>query len=212
VIGALFRRPQPVYHGRRDRPAVALTFDDGPSRWTTAIADALERHGCRGTFFLLGASLEADARPAAALAAAGHELGNHLYSHHDPAELTDRELLSELARTDALIHGATGVEPRLVRPPYCSDPKRVARIAGRDRPVVLRTVDPADWREGDPAAIVAAVLEQAVAGDIVLLHDGVPPVNRGTPTRDATVAAVEELVPALVGRGLRSVTVSELLA
>ena len=212
MIPEFLRRPRPVYHGRRDRAAVALTFDDGPSRWTAAVAGALERHGCRGTFFLLGVSLEEDPETAAALAAAGHELGNHLYSHHDPAELTDHEVLSELARTDALLHGATGSEPRLVRPPYCSDPKRVARIAGRQRPVVLRTVDPADWRTEDPAAIVAAVLDAAAAGDIVLLHDGVPPVNRGTPSREATVAAVEELVPALIGRGLRPVTVSELLA
>lgn len=211
MIGGLLA-PTPVHHGPRDRQAVALTFDDGPSEWTAEIAAALEVHGCHGTFFALGAAVERDPERVAALAAAGHELGNHLYSHRDPLELTDDELRDELRRTEEQLRRAVRTVPRLVRPPYCGEPRRVARAAGRGRLVVLRSVDPADWRATSADQVVDDVLAAIVAGDIVCLHDGVAPNNSGTRSRQPTVDAVAQLVPALLGRGLRPVTVSELLA
>jgi peptidoglycan/xylan/chitin deacetylase (PgdA/CDA1 family) len=101
-----------------------------------------------------------------------------------------------------------------VRPPYCGAPRAVARAAGRGARtlVVLRSVDPADWSTDRPDEIVERVLAKAGPGDIVCLHDGVAPHNTGTDTREATAAAVAQLVPALLQRDLRPVTVSELLA
>lgn len=194
------------------RPAVALTFDDGPSPWSAAIAAELERHGCRGTFFLLGSAVEREPGVAAALAAAGHELGNHLWSHGDPAHQSRRELRAEIERTRHTIELAAGVRPTLVRPPFCGAPDRVARAAGGGGLVVLRSVDPADWNAASAGEIVERVLAAVGPGDIVCLHDGIAPRNRGTASRDATLAAVAQLVPALLDRGLRPVTVSELLA
>jgi peptidoglycan/xylan/chitin deacetylase (PgdA/CDA1 family) len=193
--------------------AVALTFDDGPGPWTASIARSLEEHGCRGTFFLLGSAVESQADVVAQLAAAGHELGNHLWSHRDPAELDVKTIRAELDRTAAAIRDVCGVTPTLVRPPYCSAPRRVARAAGRTSAelVVLRTVDPADWRATSADDVVADVLAAAGPGDIVCLHDGIAPSNTGTPTREVTVAAVAVLVPQLLERRLRPVTVTELL-
>jgi peptidoglycan/xylan/chitin deacetylase (PgdA/CDA1 family) len=196
------------------RPAaIALTFDDGPSPWTWDIAAALEAHGCRGTFFLLGAAVQQHPGIAAALAEAGHELGNHLWSHADPARQSRTAIRAEIRRTADAIAEAAGTRPMLVRPPYCGAPVRVARAAGRRGAalVVLRSVDPADWCTDSAAEVVDRVLAKARPGDIVCLHDGVPPGNTGSPSRAATVAAVTQLVPALLDRGLRPVTVSELL-
>ena len=78
--------------------------------------------------------------------------------------------------------------------------------------IVLRSVDPADWNTERAEEIVEHVLSQVGPGDIVCLHDGVAPHNTGTDTRAATAAAVAQLVPALLERDLRPVTVSELLA
>jgi peptidoglycan-N-acetylglucosamine deacetylase len=194
-------------------PGIALTFDDGPSPWTLDIAAALEAHGCRGTFFLLGAAVQQQPGIAAALAEAGHELGNHLWSHADPARQSRSAIRTEVRRTADAIAEAAGTRPMLVRPPYCGSPVRVAQAAGRRGAglIVLRSVDPADWRTDSAAEIVEHVLERAGPGDIVCLHDGVAPGNTGTSSRDATVAAVGHLVPALLGRGLRPVSVSELL-
>ena len=194
--------------------AVALTFDDGPSEWTGAIADALEAHGCRGTFFVLGPAVERHPELLARLAAAGHEIGNHLWSHADPIEQEPSEIRAELGRTAQAVSVATGARPRLVRPPYCGAPRKVARAAARGGAelVVIRSVDPEDWRAPSADEIVDRVLERTGPGDIVCLHDGIAPGNRGTPSRAPTAEAVARLVPALLERGLRPVTVSELLA
>ena len=204
-------RARIVSRGAGHRGEIALTFDDGPSPWTAPIAAALEAHDCRGTFFLLGEAVQREPAAAAALAAAGHELGNHLHSHDDPSRQSRPQLRAEVARAREAIGAATGVWTSLVRPPYCGAPDRVARAA-RGGLVVLRSVDPADWNAPSAEEIVARVLRTAAPGDIVCLHDGIAPGNRGTESRAPTVGAVQRLVPALLERGLRPVTVSELLA
>ena len=210
----LLGRPRVVTRAAGRPPAIALTFDDGPSQWTGAIAAALEAHGCRGTFFLLGSAVRERPEVVAALAAGGHELGNHLWSHGVPERQSRAELRAEIDRAAAAIGAAAGSTPALVRPPYCGAPHAVARAAqgGRTRLVVLRSVDPADWSSDSAPQIAERVLEQAGPGDIVCLHDGIAPNNSGTDSRAATAEAVALLVPALLARGLRPVTVSELLA
>jgi peptidoglycan-N-acetylglucosamine deacetylase len=210
----LVRRPRIVYRAPGRPAAVALTFDDGPSSWTEEIATTIEAHGCLGTFFLLGAAVEQRPDAVAALARAGHELGNHLWSHSDPERQSRAELRAEIDRTTAAIRTATGTNPTLVRPPYCGAPRHVARAAGRSRAamIALRSVDPVDWNAGSADEIVEQVLSVIEPGDIVCLHDGIAPGHRGTDTRAPTVAAVARLVPALLDRGLRPVTVSRLLA
>ena len=214
LVGRALRHPRVVSRGPGGRGRIALTFDDGPSAWTPGIAEALQAHGCRGTFFLTGAAVRGDPAAAAALAGAGHETANHLWTHTDPAQQSPAELRDEVRRTVAMIEAATGTPPVLVRPPYCAAPHALARAAagGPTRFVVTRSVDPADWDEDDPGVIADRVLSRAGDGDIVCLHDGVSPRNSGRPTRAATVEAVRRLVPALLDRGLRPVTVSELLA
>ena len=212
LAGAL-RRPRIVHRASPGKTEVALTFDDGPAPWTAEIAATLEEHGCRGTFFVLGAAVGREPGIVRALAAEGHELGNHLWSHVDPARQSRRAIRAELLRTAVAVRDAAGVEPTLVRPPYCGAPGRVATAASwtRTTHVVLRSVDPADWRATDSGVVAEEVLAKIEPGGIVCLHDGVSPRNSGTPARDVTAAAVRLLVPALLERGLRPVTVSELL-
>jgi len=207
------RRPPVVYRAPGRPDAVALTFDDGPSSWTAEVAAVLEAHDCRGTFFLRGPAVQERPETAAALARAGHELGNHLWSHSDPSQQSLGALRDEIDRTRAAIREATGAAPALVRPPFCGAPDRVARAAGRARAdaVVLRSVDPEDWQLESADEIAERVLSVIDRGDIVCLHDGLPPRSRGTQTRAPTVAAVSRLVPALLERRLRPVTVTRLL-
>lgn len=217
VAGAVGRavlgRPAIIYRAPGRPAAVALTFDDGPSVWTLRIAQALEAHDCRGTFFLLGAAVQRDPEAVAALAGAGHELGSHLWSHADPQRQGVRAIRQEVDRAAAAIVEASGARPAPVRPPYCGAPAKVARAAsrGRARLVVLRSVDPADWSLGSANEIYERVLSAVGPGDIICLHDGIPADSRGTATRAPTAEAVERLVPALLERDLRPVTVSELL-
>jgi len=211
----LLRRAPIVHRAPARATGVALTFDDGPSEWTLEIAHVLEAHGCRGTFFVLGSAVERNPQIVKTLTEAGHEIGNHLWSHSDPEQQTRKDLRAELERTAQAIERAGGGRPRLIRPPYCGAPEAVAAAAFGTRPsalVVLRSVDPADWRAEAAAEVIDRVLDRITPGDIVCLHDGISPGNNGTLSRAVTASAVAKLVPELLNRGLKPVTVSELLA
>jgi peptidoglycan/xylan/chitin deacetylase (PgdA/CDA1 family) len=183
-------------------PLLALTFDDGPSEWTEPVLDRLAVHGARGTFFVVGSSAAGREAILERARAEGHELGSHTFWHSHPAALDDDELQEEIRRGAS----AVGPDAKLVRPPYGEDPERFDRLAQELGlgPTVLWSVDPRDWEATDGAVIVERVLADVAPGAIVDLHDGRRPQR-------ATVAALEILIPTLVERGFRLVTVSELL-
>ncbi len=192
---------------------VALTFDDGPSRWTAEIAATLEAHDCNATFFLRGPAVEERPEVVAGLASAGHELGNHLWSHTDASTQGPAEIRAEIERTAQAIRAAGGGNPTLIRPPYHKGPDEVAAAARGlgVRAVVLRSVAVADWAAKSEDEVFDPVLATVGPGDIVCLHDGISSDKRDGDSREPTVAAVRRLVPALLERDLRPVTVSELL-
>jgi peptidoglycan-N-acetylglucosamine deacetylase len=198
-------------------PVVALTFDDGPSPWTLPIADALERHGSRGTFFALGDATAADGGGdiLRRLVDAGHEVGNHTFTHPYLTTLEDDAIRDELGRAGDELQEALGFRPAYWRAPFFDSDERVRAalngLAGRE---VWYSTMPEDWdRPGEETA--RRVLDVLQPGDIVVLHDGRPatePAHLSWPTRDATVEAVELILAEMTARGMRSVTVSELVA
>lgn len=202
-----------VSRGEGRRAEIALTFDDGPSRWTAKIAGVFEAHRCHATFFLRGPAVEERPEAVAALAAAEHELGNHLWSHSDATTLNREELREELERTADAVQRAGGPRPDLVRPPYFRGPDNVAEAAAGAgvRAIVLRSIAVDDWAAESAEQIYEPVLERAGPGDIVCLHDGISSDKRDTDSREPTATAVKRLVPALLERGLRPVTVTQLL-
>ncbi|MET0304829.1 MAG: polysaccharide deacetylase family protein [Solirubrobacterales bacterium] len=199
--------------GEAGRDEIALTFDDGPSRWTAKVAAVFEAHDCHATFFLRGRAVEERPDVVAALAAAGHELGNHLWSHADATTLSHDEIRAELERTADAVEQAGGGRPDLVRPPYFKGPQEVAAAAQGSGigMIVMRSIAVSDWAADSAAEIAEPVLAQAGGGDIVCLHDGVSGDKRDTDSREPTLEAVRQIVPALLERGLRPVTVSQLL-
>lgn len=210
----LLGRPTVISHGTGGRAEVALTFDDGPSPWTAEIAAVLEAHGCRGTFFVRGPAIEERPRDVAALVRAGHEIGSHLWSHTNAAAQSRAEIRAEIKRTANAIRVATGQRARLVRPPYCRAPEAVADAARGVgvRLIVQRSVGSGDWAATVPEDVSQPLMETAVAGDIIGLHDGISPDERDSDSREVTIDAMVRLVPGLLERGLKPVTVSRLLA
>jgi peptidoglycan/xylan/chitin deacetylase (PgdA/CDA1 family) len=206
--------PRIVHRSESGRAEVALTFDDGPSRWTAEVASAFEARDCQATFFLRGAAVAERPQTVAALAAAGHELGNHLWSHTNASTQTRGELREEIERTADAIEAAGARRPNLVRPPYFSAPEAVVEAAAGTgvSAVVLRSIGSSDWEADSAEQIVDPVLANIQPGDIVCLHDGISSDKRDSDSREPTVAAVRQLVPALLERGLRPVSVSQLLA
>lgn len=205
--GPLDRWMRNVVHARRDRHVVALTFDDGPDPVRTpALLDVLDELGVKATFFVVGREVEAHPAVCARMVRAGHELGNHTYSHRYLPLARSRSVEHELRRTDRAIAAATGIVPRLARPPYGARTHRTVRAFARlAKRFVLWDVNSFDWK-GKPAAEVAArVVERTRPGSIILMHEA---RERG----EVTIDAVRRIVPALRARGLGFVTVSEAIA
>src|SRR5438067_12573940 len=106
-----------IWHGPRDRQALALTFDDGPSESTPQILDALAHYGVAATFFQCGANVERLPEIARAVAAAGHESGNHSYSHPYLFLRSPRAIESELRRAQQAIEERAAGRPAWFRAP-----------------------------------------------------------------------------------------------
>jgi peptidoglycan/xylan/chitin deacetylase (PgdA/CDA1 family) len=180
---------------------VALTFDDGPGDHTGVLLDMLAASDARATFFVLGSRvLEDDAGHLRRMVEEGHELGNHSFDHPDLTALSREGIREQLVQTQEVVRWRTGVEMRLMRPPYGATDGRVADVT-RDAGLaqIMWDVDTFDWRHRRPAQTVR-LGEQAVPGSIVLMHD----------IHESTVAAVPELVDRLSEQGYALVTVSEL--
>ena len=198
-----------VYHGDRSRKSLALTFDDGPSESTPALLDLLAKLGTRGTFFMCGVNVARLPQIAKAVAAAGHEIGNHSDTHPRLHFKSQTFMYRELAEAQRKIGEATGVSPKLFRAPYGVRWFGLGAAQKRlDLLGVMWTTIGCDWRLSS-SEVSARVTRSASAGDIICLHDG-----RGVepkPDISATLGAVADAVPRLKQSGFRFETVSEIL-
>lgn len=198
-----------VWRGPRDQRRIALTFDDGPSEATPDILNLLAEYRAHATFFQCGANVDRLPGVANQVTSAGHEVGNHTYSHERLYLRTPAFIESELARGQEAIERATGRRPGLFRPPLGVRWFGLAPALRRNGLVgVMWTAIGSDWRLPAPS-IVRKLLPAATNGAILCLHDG-----RGRqphPDVSPTVEAVRHLLPDLRARGFQFVTVSDLL-
>lgn len=189
-------------------PVIALTFDDGPIDGTLeGILATLAASDIRSTFFVVGDQLERSTGAGRRLVEAGHELGNHSYSHERMILTSAAAARVEVERTDALIRAAGHRGPILFRAPY--GVKFVGlpwylRKSGRTS--VTWDIEPESYPDvgSNATAIVEHVLDRIRPGSIILLH---PWYRTGTATRQALPGIIEGAGQ----RGFRFVTVSELL-
>jgi peptidoglycan/xylan/chitin deacetylase (PgdA/CDA1 family) len=199
-----------VYRGPGKRKSVALTFDDGPSESTLALLDYLESQGVKATFFQCGLNVKRLPHIAGRVAAGGHQIGNHTYSH---PRLTFRSLEfidHEFSRAQRIIQTETGITPMLLRPPYGYRWPGMRAVQYKLALLgVMWTVIGKDWRL--PAhRVVERVIANSTPGGIVCLHDGRGVAER--PDITQTLAAVRNIVPRLKDQGYSFETVSEILA
>jgi peptidoglycan/xylan/chitin deacetylase (PgdA/CDA1 family) len=190
-----------------DERVVALTFDDGPDpEFTPDVLDLLEEYEATATFFMVGKDVEAYPALVRRVVRAGHELGNHTYSHPQMDELATGEFEAELERQEGAVAAACDAEQAWYRPPrreMTRAQRVVASEMGLDVALWTHCLETTD--EDDLAARARSIAEDAEPGDIILLHDG-------RLDRTTSVEALPALLDGLDERGFRMVSLSELVA
>ncbi|HTS62372.1 MAG TPA: polysaccharide deacetylase family protein [Candidatus Acidoferrales bacterium] len=198
-----------IWHGPRDRRALALTFDDGPSEATPEILQILAHHSVPATFFVCGANVERLPEIAGAIAAAGHEIGNHSHAHPYLFLCSPQAIEEDLRRAQEAIGRHMGVRPVWFRAPYGV---RWLGLRGAQARLqltgVMWTAIGYDWSSG-AEAIVARMAAKVANGAILCLHDGRE--LRARPDVRQTIGAVRRLVPMLLDQGYKLETISRLL-
>ncbi len=198
-----------IWRGPAGHRAIALTFDDGPSESTAEILALLARFGARATFFQCGANAERLPEAARAVSQAGHEIGNHTYSHAHLWLRSPAFIEGEVGRAQVALGAIHGAPPRLFRAPFGVRWPGLAAAQRRHGLLgVMWTAIARDWVD-DGQAVAARIERGAVPGGILCLHDGRE--LKARPDVSATIAAVRRALPVLVDRGYEFETVSGLI-
>ena len=184
-----------------NKKIVAITFDDGPHyKNTKLLLDGLRERGVKATFFLVGNRIEGNEDLILQMHKDGHLIGNHTFSHANLTGIPEKELMSEITRTNVIIEGITGAKVKYLRPPcgYWNE-KLQEKI---DMNPVFWTVDPKDWQATNVTQVVNSVMLDVESGDIILFHD----------IYNSSVVAALEVIDRLLDMGYEFVTVDEILS
>lgn len=189
-----------------DRKIVALSFDDGPTpEGVDAVLPVLDQFGAKATFFLIGDRIEKFPGQAERLLEAGHELGNHTYSHQRNLMKSREFYRNEVRRADDLLRAA-GAQTKLFRPPFG---KRLIGLPLEVEAAGYRTItwdveDNPEMFEGDAAGYAQDILTRVEPGSIILIH---PMYRHNQTARDA----LPLILSGLSESGYTIVTVGQLL-
>jgi peptidoglycan/xylan/chitin deacetylase (PgdA/CDA1 family) len=198
-----------AWRGDTARPAIALTFDDGPSESTGQLLEILASHGVPATFFQVGANVRRLPQVARQVAAAGHEIGNHTDTH-PLLHFKSRDFIyGELAAAQETIERITGVRPRLFRAPFgvrwfgLREAQQRLSLTG-----LMWSTLALDWKRPQDQ-VLRRLLDGAANGAIFCLHDGRRMQAR--PDIGVTLGTVRELLPRLKEQGFHFERATEIL-
>lgn len=188
----------------KDR-CVTLTFDDGPNAENTSkVLDVLKRHNIRATFFLIGKNVEEHPALASRMVEEGHIVANHTYTHASTFPLGSRaKVEQEITQCSEAIYSATGLRPRLFRPPFGVTTPNIGKASRELRQEVIgwsiRSYD--TMSRPTRESVVKGVMKKIHPGAIILLHDRC----------DGAEVLLERLITECTQQGYRFVALDEIL-
>lgn len=200
IEGEIQQKESVEESGVKEKPSIAITFDDGPSsRYTGRLLDGLKERSVKASFFLIGENAEENPVLVERIYKEGHLIGNHTYSHVQMTHLSEEAAVREIEKTDQVISAITGEHVAYMRPPFGAW-QRELEVRMEVLPV-LWSVDPLDWTTENVDEIVSKVVTEVEEGDIILLHD----------CYASSVEAALRIVDILQKEGYEFVTVDRLL-
>ncbi|MFT5466670.1 MAG: peptidoglycan/xylan/chitin deacetylase (PgdA/CDA1 family) [Verrucomicrobiales bacterium] len=187
------------------QPYIAMTFDDGPHPTNTPrLLDMLKQRNIRATFFVVGPNSKNHPGILRRMVAEGHEIANHTWTHGDMTKVSQAAVRKELNDSRDAIVAATGIAPKLWRPPYGAVNSNLKNWIKQEYgyPTIMWSVDPMDWKRPGASVVADRLVSGTGNGGILLAHD----IHK--PTIDAMPSALDRLM----AKGYKFVTVSQLIA
>ena len=187
-----------------DGPYIAITFDDGPNpAQTPRLLKMLKDRGIKATFFCLGECVAQNPDVAKQIVEEGHEIANHSWSHPLLSKMGEAAVKDQIDRAHNVIKQTTGVTPTLMRPPYGGFTVRQRSWANAvwNYKIILWDVDSLDWKHRSPTKAESIIMAETKKGSIILCHD----------IHKTTVDAMPATLDALLAKGFKFVTVTELM-
>jgi len=192
---------------KTNQKVIALTFDDGPSRYTPEILEILKSYGIRGTFFCIGQNIEFYPSVVRRAYLDGNIIANHTYSHSWLTKLSNEQIDHELVKTNKIIHNIIGECAVLFRSPYGDCSARTAKAVGDLGFVSIGWSDMTndyDVHNITAERIASDLIRYARPGGIIGMHDG-------GGNREKTVRALPMVISRLKDMGYEFVTIPELV-
>lgn len=184
------------------KKCIALTFDDGPGRYTSQLLDTLKQYNAKATFFLIGRNINLRQAVVERMSKEGHLIGNHSWSHVNLTSVSTERIQTELQQTNAAIKAVTGIDTQLARPPYGAANESVyGTLKHLNMSAIFWSIDTRDWADRNSDIICRRATTGARSGGIIIMHDIHP----------TTVNAVPCIAKNLEARGFSLVTVEDIL-
>lgn len=195
--------PAPIYRGHPEKPMVSFLINVAwGNEYIPRMLETLEKYNVTVTFFLEGRWVKKHPDLAKMIVDAGHEIGNHAYSHPDMKTLSPEAIREEIVKTNEIIKATTGIVPKWFGPPSGSFKDDVVKIAAEENmKLVMWTVDTIDWKKPDPNEMVNRVATKVSAGAMILMH----------PT-SSTADGLEKLIQTMKEKEYQIASVSTLLS
>lgn len=194
--------PSPIYKGHPDKPMVSFIINVAwGNEYLSDMLATLKKHHITTSFFLEGNWVKKNPDLAKMIVSAGHEVGNHSYSHPDMKVLSAAQSREKITRTNEVIEAATGAKCVWFAPPSGSYRDETVRIASDLKmKTVMWTVDTIDWQKPSPETLINRVIPKIGNGAMVLMH----------PT-ESTAKSLDQLITLIEKKHLKIGTVSELM-
>ena len=190
-----------TYDPSQHKTRIAFTFDDGPGEYTDELLDCLEENNAHATFFMLGQNVGSWESTVQRMADIGCEIGSHSWDHPNLYDLSMDSVAKEFSDTDAALEKACGQKASVARAPYGNWSDDIISTVGK--PFFTWSLDSLDWSYLDVNKDYDAVMNGDLTdGSIILMHD----------IHEPSVQAAIKMIPELVQKGYKLMTVSELAA
>ncbi|MBM7701913.1 polysaccharide deacetylase family protein [Metabacillus iocasae] len=193
---------QPIYRGHEEKPMVSFIINVAwGNEYIPQMLDTLKKHHVKATFFLEGRWVKNNPDMTKVILDAGHEVGNHSYSHPNMATLTNARSREELVKTNDVMKSITGEDNKWFAPPSGSYRQETVDVAAELKMgTIMWSVDTIDWQKPQPDVLIQRVMSKIHPGAIILMH----------PT-ESTATSLDTLIQKIKSKQLEISNVSTLL-